>query len=204
MVSWVVSASGSHGWPSCDYTVRLWGSATGAALQTLKGHSNLVNAVTFSRDGKLVASASDDKTVWLWDLATGAALQTLKGHPSQVNAVAFSPDSKLVASASGGLDWHHGSCSRDYTVRLWESATEAAPQRLKGHSDGAKTVAFSPDGKLVVSRSDRDYTVRLWDSATGALLHTLKGHSNRVNTVAFSPDGKLVASASGGHEWRCN
>jgi WD40 repeat protein len=52
----------------------------GPCLQTLEGHSKSVSTVAFSRDGKLLASASDDKTVRLWDPTTGAALKTLEGH----------------------------------------------------------------------------------------------------------------------------
>jgi WD40 repeat protein len=78
--------------------VRLWDAATGAPLQTLRGHSNFVRSVAFSPDGKQVVSGLDDKTVRLWDAATGAPLQTLKGHSNFVCSVAFSPDGKQVVS----------------------------------------------------------------------------------------------------------
>jgi serine/threonine protein kinase len=64
-----------------------------------------------------------------------------------------------------------------------------------GHSDRARSVAWSPNGALIVSASD-DKTVQVWEAATGDHLFTYKGHSDRVNAVAWSPDGKLIASAS--------
>src|SRR5438477_582964 len=117
--------------------VKLWDAATGVALQTLEGHTAQVNAVTFSPDGKLLVSASDDHTVRLWDVATGAALQTLEGHTAQVDAVSFSPDGNLLASAS-----------LDRTDRLWDVATGAALQTLEGH-ESIGELTFSRDGRYL-------------------------------------------------------
>jgi WD40 repeat protein len=81
----------------------------------LTGHTDWVNDVAFSPDGKLLASASEDNTVRLWNVATGKQRGgPLKGHADWVNGVAFSPDGKLLASAGS-----------DGTVRLWDMRFEA-------------------------------------------------------------------------------
>ncbi len=68
-------------------------------------------------------------------------------------------------------------------------------QKLEGHTNGVRAVAFSQDGSLLASAS-YDQTVRLWNPATGQEVQKLEGHTNGVRAVAFSQDGSLLASAS--------
>jgi WD40 repeat protein len=149
-------------------------------LQDSKSWSR-VYGVSFSPNGKTIASAVEDKTVKLWSI-NGRLLKILKGHGDAVNGVSFSPDGKTIASASS-----------DQTVRLW-SIDGTLLKILTGHSDAVNGISFSPDGKTIASASS-DKTVRLW-SIDGTLLKTLTGHSNAVKGISFSPDGKTIASAS--------
>jgi hypothetical protein len=76
-------------------------------------HGSTVRSVSFSHDGKTVASGSGDKTLKLWDVATGTELRTLEGHDDPVRSVSFSSDSKTVASGSD-----------DRTIKLWNIKEE--------------------------------------------------------------------------------
>jgi WD40 repeat protein len=147
----------------------------------IEGHDDWIYGVSFSSDGKMIASVSRDKTVklWNWD---GSLFKTLEGHEKGVSSVSFSPDDKTIASAS----W-------DKTIKLW-SRDGKLLNTLKGHEGGVHSVSISPDSQTIAS-SSWDKTVRLW-SRDGTLIKTLKGHSEEVYSINFSPDGQTIASAS--------
>jgi len=69
------------------------------------------------------------------------------------------------------------------------------PLKLQGHTSAVSGVAFSPDGKRIVTAS-LDKTARIWDAETGQELRKLEGHTGAVSGVAFSPDGKRIVTAS--------
>ena len=82
-----------------------------------------------------------------------------------------------------------------------ETYWNAMLQTLKGHTSRVSSVAFSPDGKQIVSGS-YDTTVRRWDAATGQqLLPALEGHTSSVSSVAFSPDGKQIPTLCVSENW---
>jgi WD40 repeat protein len=150
-------------------------------------HTTRAYSVAFSRDGKILASASWDGTIKLWDTRSGRELRTLAGHGWGVYKAVFSPDGKQLASAS-----------RDGTVKIWDVATGANKRTLVADSLAVKSVAWSPDGKVLAS-SGNEGVVKLWDAASGKELRMLKhawrdGQVGLTSCVLFSPDGKTLAA----------
>jgi len=203
--------------------VNVWDVASGKEVMTLKGHERFVSSVAFSQDGKLIASGSYDDTVKVWDAETGKQVMTLPGHESGVTCVAFSPDGKRIVSGDnwGKIRvWDAVTGNKMLTleeywvssvsfspdgklmvvgggneIQIWDATTTTKVTTLRGHDGSTLSVAFSPDGKNVVSGS-MDNMIKVWDTATGEELMTLRGHEYSVSSVTFTPDGKKIISGS--------
>jgi WD40 repeat protein len=186
--AWVASSS-------LDQTIHVWDAATGALLHSMQNTlpqfigpgtddpgRRRAPHISFSPDGRQIASGSFDRAVRVFDVATEKLARTFGPHGDDVTSVAFSPDGQRIAS--GG---------EDKVVRIWDVNTGVA-LTLTGHTGAIWSVAFNSDGTRIVSAGE-DGTVRLWNAATGALLQTLSGHSGAVYRAAFSPDGSRIASA---------
>lgn len=152
--------------------VNLWDVASGRRLATLCGHVEGTTSISFSPDGKILATCSAfDMKTRLWDVATGRNTATLQSHSGPVFSVAFSPDGKMLASGN----W-------DKVVNLWDVSTGNRIGSFKAHSGSVLRVAFSPDGKMLAS-SSADDTVKLWDVASLLDTHTeARGESGKTET----------------------
>lgn len=180
----LVTMSGYALW--CGRTVQLRELGTGKLMRTLRGHEGGVIALSFSPDGRQVASAGSDATVRVWDVANGEEIRVLHGHQGDVLSVAYSPDGRWLAT--GGVD---------RTVRVHGIATSGEMRLAEEGQGEILSLAFSPDGRVLAS-GDSEAALRLWEMASGRIVRTLHGHRGPVGAVALSPVAGVVASA-GGH-----
>lgn len=149
----------------------------------LRGHTDSINRIAWSPDGKFLASPSADGTVRIWDLSRGECKMVLEGHLGYVMSVVWSPDGQCLASAS-----------YDHTIRLWDAVSGKCLRTLEGHKSGVERVVWSPDGQHLASAC-RD-TICLWDAVSGKPLHNLERHNGNVWTVAWSPNSQIIASGA--------
>ncbi|HEY7158533.1 MAG TPA: sigma-70 family RNA polymerase sigma factor [Gemmataceae bacterium] len=175
--------------PSAGKRIRLWDTRTLKELPPLLNQPDAnVESITFSPDGQTLAAAStkpsDSPIVRLWNLGTRQQTRQYKGKSYQVFYITFSADGKTLAAADG--------CE----VTLWDVATGKFCHDF-GHTYCVDSLAFSPDGKRLVSGAAyTDNIVRIWNPRTGEKTAQLRGHVEGIEVVAYGPDGKLIASGS--------
>jgi WD40 repeat protein len=133
-------------------TLRIWDVETGKEVASGSGHTGAITAVSWSKDGKRIATSSFDKTLRVWDAATARELNRITASTQGCDCVAFLPDGKRLVSTGWGSDT---------SVRLWQIDPARELVRFQGHAGSALCVAVTPDGRKAIS-GDTEGTLRLW------------------------------------------
>lgn len=167
---------------SADGNAKVWDASTGNELLTLQGHTASVNAGIFSPDESRIATTSSDGTVRIWDAKSGEELHKLilPGAAS----IAFDPEGKRLAIAIN--------LENNGAVVIWDVLSGENALTLAGHNRGTVTVAFSGDGKRIVT-AGRDAKIRIWSADNGTEVMALD-ESSPVYSLALRSDGRQLAT----------
>ncbi len=170
---------------SADNTIKIWDAVRGAELLTIQRvDGNDVTCVAVSPDDRRIASGDDSGQIKVWDAASGKEMLAIKGHKYPTSIV-FSPDGTRILCGSV-----------DGTASVRDALTGTEIMTLRGHESRVSSVAFSPDGKRIVSVGLLFSNIKVFDAMNGNDLITIKGPRGYAYAVVFSPDGKSIVAGA--------
>jgi WD40 repeat protein len=158
-------------------------------------HGGYDSRLSFSPDGKNVATANRDGLVWIWDIESGDLAAELEapetGKPGYIWAIDYHPSGDLLAA----LHW-----SDEATVNIWDMEQEQITAAVELNTLVGSTkhaFKFSPDGEIMagIIKEDFNNKVRLWTVEGTEKISDLEIDKMPID-IAFSPDGSLIAVAS--------
>jgi len=173
--------------------VRFWDVQTHLQVgEPITGHVSNIISLTFSPDGKFLATTSRDDTFILWDVTSRQSLGSWGDHGGKIvlseahNSVAFSTDGKLLVF--GRLDG---------SILFWDtSLMHPDGEPLYAHREEVQAVSFSPDGKTLYSFG-KDRTLHIWDMPSRQVTESpVAGYMDMYAHLAFSPGGNILAAGS--------
>jgi WD40 repeat protein len=184
-------------------------------LSDIQAHETRVWNISWSKDGKLIASCGEDRSIKIWNQrqSTGEWLcrQTIDGvHDKAIRRVAFSPNSNYLAA-----------CSFDSTASVYELGMDgefSLIATIEGHENELKSITWNPAGTMLATCS-RDKTIWIWEMVGNDFecVSVCPGHSQDVKNIVWHPSKQMIYSVSyddsikvwtcdaeeGNDEWNC-
>lgn len=181
-------ASGEPGKSGQIRVYEMMGAAAKPRAALTTAHTDIIYALTFSPDDKLLASAGYDRAIKLWNTTTFADPKLLQDHSDAIHSLSFHPDSKLLASAAA-----------DRALKVWDIESGKRLYTLSDPTDGLYAAAWSPDGKHLAA-AGIDKSLRVWEANAegGKLVHSVFAHTQPVTRIVYAKDGKTLYSISEG------
>jgi WD40 repeat protein len=134
---------------------------------------NAITAFAYNHSGKWMVSGDSKGNIKIWDTKNYTLIETLEGHRSRIYDIDFSPDDELVASTS-----------LDGTVRMWDCGNiNNQPVVLTDHESWVLSIAFSPDGKRLITSSNQKERILVWSTTTEQMAKDLKPFLERNMTT---------------------
>ena len=181
-----LAATGEH-----DHFLRAWNVETELNVASI---NERVRAVAFAAGGRVLVAAieqGNDHEIGFYDLAHPSQAPRRVPGKSYATTLAVSPDGGLVASATAAGH-----------VRLFNPLTAELIESVHAHLNGASCVAFSPDGRRLISTSGGREAVKLWDVATRQELLTFGGTGSLLEAARWSSNGDVILAGPPWQAWR--
>jgi WD40 repeat protein len=151
-------------------------------LHSLEGHTDSVNALALSPDGRQIVSGSSDKTLKVWDLESGRLIHSLEGHTDSVRTLALSTDGRHVISGSD-----------DQTLKVWDLESGRLVRSLEGHTDSVTTLTLTSDGRQIISGTYNG-VFKVWDLHSGRMIRSIEKDKDWIYPQLLTPNGLQIVS----------
>ena len=175
--------------------IRVWDAATGVIVNALGGPDTDITDLSFSPDGRRIVAAAGG-SAWVWDIRPGLPVINTQLYPGEIDWNLTLYVHTVTAAALSPNGWTLAVGTSENTINLYSLGNQSSTRLLSGHSAAIEQLAFSPNGRFLLSL-DADGALLLWNISTGELLEANYSHYGEIRGLIFQENGSLIGWQAG-------